>query len=366
MPLQSAHVFASHIGHTGKTTLSFQTSCAYAKAHPDQKVLLMDLAEEGDLTKRLLGGVDSARDKAEQLFGGVFKLLQAAESGRSGLTSWLWSSEFKIEEHAEPMHQHNPELPSNIYLISSGAWPRSESPMADVARRNLCQRITQTLEQSSDTWKLFCDTDGDRRPSPFTMLGYGLCSHAIVPLHLNKGDLDRTETMLGVMHELRKSGEIQTQVQLIVWNFVQMTSNAPCEYKGLKLLFTPTKVNMDILDSVNARLFKNAQELTGLFAYSATSEADFIKNSTCVLKHFPDTVLKPSEECGLPIAMMVDKLTDEKGKTRKTLTFTSGDVKYTTQDETIGGVLSGIEDLEKRLEALSLGSSAGGGGYAGS
>jgi len=64
--------------------------------------------------------------------------------------------------------------------------------------------------------------------------------------------------------------------------------------------------------------------------------------------------------------MMVDKLTDEKGKTRKTLTFTSGDIKYTTQDETIGGVLSGIEDLEKKLEATSLGSGAGGGGYAGS
>ena len=54
MPLQSAHVFASHIGHTGKRTLCFQVACQQAAQNMDANVLVLDLTEEGDVTKRFL------------------------------------------------------------------------------------------------------------------------------------------------------------------------------------------------------------------------------------------------------------------------------------------------------------------------
>mmetsp|Transcript_2916 Transcript_2916/g.3276 ORF Transcript_2916/g.3276 Transcript_2916/m.3276 type:complete len:250 (+) Transcript_2916:50-799(+) len=232
MPLQSSHVFASHIGHTGKTTLAYQMSSYFASKHPDVTVLVMDLAEEGDLTKRLLGGVDAAA-KVDSLFGGVFRLLSAAEKRPSGLTSWLWSSKFDVMEHAVKLRDHNPALPENLYLISSGAYPTNDDSMSVEVRKSVVARIRQALDESPVTWKLFCDTDGDRRPSPYTLLAYGLCDQAIVPLHLNKGDLDRTETMLGVMHDYRMKGEIQTQVLFVVWNFVKVQKDEPCDYRGL-------------------------------------------------------------------------------------------------------------------------------------
>jgi len=113
MPLQSGHVFASHIGHTGKTTLCFQTSCFYAKRHPDVHVLVIDFTEEGDLTKRLLGGVDSASKKADDLFGGVFRLLShVRERTDAGLLSrWLFSQEVDIAQHAVRVADHNPNIP---------------------------------------------------------------------------------------------------------------------------------------------------------------------------------------------------------------------------------------------------------------
>ncbi|OLP79840.1 hypothetical protein AK812_SmicGene39822 [Symbiodinium microadriaticum] len=352
MPLHSTHVFASHIGHTGKTTLAFQMSTFYASKHPEARVLIMDLAEEGDLTKRLLGGVDAAGRKVESLFGGVFRLLQAAEKRPSGLTSWLWSSTFDVMEHAVRLKDHNPALPDNIFLISSGAWPRAEAPMSDDVRKEVCERIRDSLEKSTETWKLFCDTDGDRRPSPYTMLAYGLCDEAIVPLHLNKGDLDRTETMLGVMHELRQRGEIRTQVLFIVWNFVKVLKDDPVEYQGMTLPFTPTKVCMDILESCNRRLFGSATELAGLFVHSGESETDFIKNSTAVLRVLADNVLKPSEELGVPVVEMVSRLADS-GK--KTMKFQSGDIAYDTKGETISNVMDGLKQLEEKFEAMALG-----------
>jgi len=357
MPLQSAHVFASHIGHTGKTTLCFQMSCYYAKRHPDVSVLVMDLAEEGDLTKRLLGGVDAAGKKVQELFGGVFRLLSDADRKTSGLTSWLRSATVDLAEHSVQVCKHNEAIPENLFLISSGAWPRTDDAMGSEERKRICNKIQESLDKSGANWKLFCDTDGDRRPSMFTMIGYGLCPHAIVPLHLNKADLDRTETMLGVMSELRAKGEISTQVLFIVWNFVKTLKDEPCVHNGNSLPFTPTKVNLDILDACNKRVCGIRSELPGLFVHDGASDVDFVKTTTTILRSLADNVLKPSEELGLPFVEIVDRL-GASGK--KSMKFTSGDVEYTASESVITNVDDSLRNIEAKFDAMSL---SGSGGY---
>jgi len=358
MPLQSGHVFASHIGHTGKTTLCFQMSCYFAQRHPGVSVLVMDFAEEGDLTKRLLGGVDSAKGKVESLFGGIFKLLSDAQDKSTGLMSWMFGKEVDVTKHAIRVADHNPSVPPNLYLMSSGAWPSVEKPMDGETRLRLAAKIRTSLEGAEATWKLFCDTDGDRRPSTLTMLAYSLCPEAIVPLHLNKSDLDRTETMLGVLHELRKNGEIQTQVLFVVWNFVKSLKDEPCTHRGrlgelgLELPFTPTKVCLDILDACNSRLFSISQELEGLFVHHKADEAAFVQTSTAVQRQLADNVLKPSEELGMPFVNMVSKLA-ESGK--KSMKFKSGDVEYDAKDQVIQGVDSAMRELEHKFESMLIG-----------
>lgn len=351
MPLQSAHVFASHIGHTGKTTLAFQMSCYYAKRHPELTVLVMDLAEEGDLTKRFLGGVDAARPKIDELCGGVFQLLDDAASKRSFLTGWLWADTFDITKHAIKVTEHNPGIPQNLLLIASGAWPRDEKPMDKKDRAQICARLTEALEKSDTTWKLFCDSDGDRRPSPFTLIGYGLCSQAIIPLHLNKGDLDRTETMLAMMQQYRESGETKAQVLFIVWNFVKSLKDEPFSHEGSMLSFTPTKVNLDIWKSCNKRLYDLSLKLPNLFVHGEASEDEFTRSSTTLLRQLADNVLKPSEELGLPFVEMIDKL-NASGK--KSMKFKSGDVEYVAQDSTLMGVDEAMRSIEAKFEAMSL------------
>jgi len=359
MPLQSAHVFASHIGHTGKTTLCFQLSCYYAKAHPDTKVLVMDLAEEGDLTKRLLGGVDNYHEKCGELLGSVFKLLGDADTKSSRLTNWLWASTIDVTQYAIPCSEHNPNVPENLFLVSSGAWPRSDPPFVSEKRKPLCKMILESMEKSEQTWKLFCDTDGDRRPSPFTMLGYGLCSQAIVPLHLNKGDLDRTETMLGVLADLRAQGEISTQVLMVVWNMVKSLNESACRHGGQELPFTPSKVSLDILDACNRRLLGSMRdpELPNLFVRggSDVADAEFLATSTCVVRQLADNVQKPAEELGMPFVQMAAQI---EAKGTKQLKFRSGPdgVEYDTKLEQIQNVEKSINDLVGKFESMSLAS----------
>lgn len=360
MPLQSAHVFASHIGHTGKTTLCFQMSCYYARQHPDTRVLVMDLAEEGDLTKRLLGGVDAASGKVADIFGGIFSLLNDAKKESEGMRSWLWSGTVDITKHAVQISQHNPEVPSNLFLVSSGAWPRDDPDMDVEQRKRLVEKIKESLDKSDATWKLFCDTDGDRRPSLFTKIAYGLCGQAIVPLHLNKADLDRTETMLGVMQELRERNEISTQVLLIVWNFVDANKNEPCEHNGYQLPFTPTLVNIDVLDNCNQRVTKLRTDLPGLFVHEQAADLDFVKDSTIVCRRLADNVLKPSEELGRPFVSMVDELERRKVKTLK---FQSGSTSYSAAEAVISGADAQLQAISAKFEAMSLTAPGPSGGY---
>merc|ERR1719399_2043499 len=102
-------------------------------------------------------------------------------------------------------------------------------------REKVCEKIREALTGSERSWKLFCDTDGDRRPSPMTLVGYSLCEQAIVPLTTNKGDMDRTATMLGVLNEIRKRGEIRTKVLMIVWNNVKSLKDEPMVSHGVQI-----------------------------------------------------------------------------------------------------------------------------------
>jgi len=362
MPLLSSHVFASHIGHTGKTTLTFQMSCLYAQTWPNVSVLVMDLAEEGDLTKRMLGGVDGFKEKEEALAGGVFRLLGDADTPqRRSLTSWVFgssaTSDLDITAHAVNVNSHNGNVPRNVYLLSSGAWPRSEGEYGFPSdkRKELCKKILDSLEKSERTWKLFCDTDGDRRPSPFTMLGYGLCSQAIVPLHLNKGDLDRTETMLGMLADLRQKGEVTTQVLMVVWNMVTSRKEeveGDAAKRGLN--FTPTKICMDILDACNERLWACAKDsdMPGLFVHgSAVSKDEFVRASTYVFRQLADNVQKPAEELGMPFAEMVRQI-DERGTTKMKLA--TGGVVYEADAKTIHNVDEAMRGLERTFEAMTI------------
>jgi len=341
-------IFASHIGHTGKTTHCFQRSCDFASKNPNVKVLVIDFAEEGDLTKRMMGGVDASKEKVESLFGSVFNLLTDAGKKSSGLTSWIWSSTLDIAQYAVQVNQHNANIPENLYLISSGAWPRDEQEMDVNQRKALCKKIKESLQKSTDTWKLFCDSDGDRRPSCFTKIGYGLCDYAVIPLHLNKGDLDRTETMLGVLNELRSKGEVDTKVLSVIWNFVEVRADKASDRNGFPLPFEMVKIDLEILDACNERLCGLRTSQQGLFVHEAKSDLDFLKSTVCVFRQLARNMLRQSEESGLPFCTIARSLA-AKG---------TQSIEYKPygriEKKSVEPVETALAELEARMSSMSL------------
>ena len=84
MPIpEPIHVFASHKGGTGKTQLCFQCAAQYANDNPNTQVLVLDMTELGDLSKRCLGGTGDS-DEFQHEFGGMFDLVEQAEQQDQG------------------------------------------------------------------------------------------------------------------------------------------------------------------------------------------------------------------------------------------------------------------------------------------
>jgi len=220
-------------------------------------------------------------------------------------------------------------------------------------RNRVAGKIQSSLGKSTKNWVLICDTDGDRRPSPMTMLAYKLCEFAIVPLRLSKSDLDRTETMLGVMNEFREKGQISTRVAFVVWNMVSPIKDAECQHKNMKLDFTPTKVNLDLLETCNERLFGFSNELPGLFVHHGSDENTFWNSSTVVMREIAENVQKPAEEFGVPVITMVDKLATSK---KTSLKFQSPDsrVTYEANAKVIDNVEKSIATVEQMMANLSI------------
>merc|ERR1719191_1489609 len=105
-------------------------------------------------------------------------------------------------------------------------------------RARICEALRRALEESDKTWRVFIDTDGDRRPNALTRLGYLLADYCVVPIQADVSDFERVEQMFELLARYRQNGEAKCQVQLVLWNRMSAYRANACEIGH----FTPPKV----------------------------------------------------------------------------------------------------------------------------
>lgn len=63
----AVYAFWNNKGGVGKSYLSFQVACEYARSHPEQKVLVIDLCPQANCSSMLLGGMVRGNNTLDQL-----------------------------------------------------------------------------------------------------------------------------------------------------------------------------------------------------------------------------------------------------------------------------------------------------------
>ncbi|CAD7928945.1 unnamed protein product [Amoebophrya sp. A25] len=377
MPIpREIHVFASHKGGTGKTQLCFQSACQYAEDNPATKVLIMDMTELGDASKRCLGGSSQDPRIIEQNCGKIFDIVnvatqQAAEeaqreaaaaegNGSSSSSSGfgmgfgsMLGSLFGRGGNSAPAvvdtvgnavqpSRWNEAVPENVYLISSGASHQDEQHRTRDDTVRIANALRESLEKTADTWKIFIDTDGDRRPSPSTRLAYALADLCIIPLQPDESDFQRLQPMFAMMAALWNDGEMRCKIQMIVWNKLQVYKLTPSDLGS----FTTPKVTAEMIAALNNKLYQLAvqTEYSPLFHHAgAPSLQVFQQSATCLVRDFPDTCAYPANAKGLPYCRM------KPGK----VVLRSG-ATFAVQQAGIDSCVENIKDVVARLDKMEI------------
>ncbi len=109
--------FWNNKGGTGKTSLAFQSACFFATAHPDERVLVIDMCPQANISELLLGGL--VNDGSENL------LLQQGRTPRASIGGYFQlrlpapysAPTFEPRDFIVTPHHSNDPIPENIDLV---------------------------------------------------------------------------------------------------------------------------------------------------------------------------------------------------------------------------------------------------------
>lgn len=109
--------FWNNKGGTGKTSLSFQTACAYAHQHKGEQVLIIDVCPQANLSELLLGGLTN--DGSKNLLARQGETLRATVGGyfQLRLPAPYTRPNFAASDFITHPYAFNPTIPDNIDLV---------------------------------------------------------------------------------------------------------------------------------------------------------------------------------------------------------------------------------------------------------
>jgi cellulose biosynthesis protein BcsQ len=118
-------------GGVGKSYLSFQVACEYARQHPDKRVLVLDLCPQANVSGMLLGGMERGQGRLDELSQNQRTIADYIENRirnpynnpRSGGGLVIQVSTF------------NPNIPTNVYLVCGDDQLETQASRASAATR---------------------------------------------------------------------------------------------------------------------------------------------------------------------------------------------------------------------------------------
>ncbi|MFM2376395.1 MAG: hypothetical protein RLZZ165_1492 [Bacteroidota bacterium] len=112
----AVYTFWNNKGGVGKSYLTFQVACEYARTHPDQKILVLDLCPQANASGMLLGGLFNGERHLNQL---------SLETPRKTISGYI--EERIISPYLNPctgatylssVSTYNMEVPRNLHLVA--------------------------------------------------------------------------------------------------------------------------------------------------------------------------------------------------------------------------------------------------------
>jgi cellulose biosynthesis protein BcsQ len=141
--------FWNNKGGTGKTSLCFQSICFYAKAHPGERILAVDVCPQANLSELLLGGLTQAG--SQNLLARQGELPRATIGGyfQMRLPTPYQPATFSAADFITTPSDYNESIPDNVDLVCG-------DPLLEL-QSNAMSTLANTQIPTTNAWLAIID-----------------------------------------------------------------------------------------------------------------------------------------------------------------------------------------------------------------
>ena len=204
-------------GGTGKTSLAFQSVCAFAAQDPNRRILIVDMCPQANLSELLLGGQENN--------GGHNLLALHGHPDRRSIGGYFQTrlpkpydqSSIKPHEFISQPHEFNPLIPSNISLLAG-------DPLLEL-QANAVSTLANTQIPGTDSWSSvaswlsdFLETCNDEfdfgfvdmNPSfsMYTQIALATCQRLVLPVTADDSSRRGIQNAMSLIYGLKLPSDI--------------------------------------------------------------------------------------------------------------------------------------------------------------
>jgi chromosome partitioning protein len=207
--LMPTYAFWNNKGGVGKSYLTFQVACEYARTHPEQKVLVVDLCPQANASGMLLGGIVKGEQNLSAIAEKTSKRTIAGYIEERIISPYL--SPKSGSKFVTQVHTYNKAVPSNLYLvvgdealeIQTSRVSNATNPGPPDAWRHVHTWISDLITDIHRSWNVQGDTvfiDCNPSFSIYTELAMSAADRLLIPFSADGSSKRAVRAVLALLY----------------------------------------------------------------------------------------------------------------------------------------------------------------------
>jgi chromosome partitioning protein len=282
----SIYALWNNKGGVGKSYLTFQIAAGYAQAHPDQRVLVLDMCPQANASSMLLGGMVSGETALDQL-GMSNPRCTIAGYIRDRVTS-PYQSPRSGASYLTRVHDRNKAIVDNLYVVTgdeelevlASRVSGATRPGPDDAWSKVHLWLTDLINDVAESWNVKSVTTFiDCNPSfgIYTELAMSAADRLIIPFSADGSSKRAVRAVLSLIYgKVRSPGGQQSEFYLSSERWRLKTPTIYC-YVGNRLTTSyksSASAFRTVVNEIGNEIFAVWQSSPGAFSVHPSGSAN--------------------------------------------------------------------------------------------
>ena len=209
--------FWNNKGGTGKTSLAFQSICAFARQNPESNILVIDVCPQANLSELFLGGQEHDGGKNLLLLHGQLQRKSIGGYFQERLPKPYNSTSIEHQDYISNPSKFNHYIPENIRLFAGDPLLELQSNAVStlantqIPGTNSWSSVASWIRDFLDAAKSdyeFCFVDMNPSFSMYTQIALAACDRIVLPVTADDSSRRGIQNALSLVFGMKLPSEI--------------------------------------------------------------------------------------------------------------------------------------------------------------